>query len=339
MEWRGFQEHRDRPRPKASCPESCWITRTRSAIRRFRAGQGTRSGHQLIWCVGRHKLVPILELRTPTSYSGPPGVGKTLTVEATSERTSTFAPLDWRELMNYAIDLHKPLYVVSAGELGTDPSTLDKALAKIFALVPIWGAVVLIDEADVYLEERSAADVGRNAMVAVFLRQIEWVCKSRWGSFKALIRPHPRYFCGILFLTTNRVKTFDQAFQSRIHLSLHYDNLSRDAREQLWKAFLEKARGNPLGLQHPTPAEVRQLSEKALNGRQIKMVVKLAITLANHKTEKLSFKHLAHTMDIHIDNPGFHQRIPDSPNRGERWWWWWVNLFRGGPIEERPYPY
>lgn len=75
--------------------------------------------------------------------------------------------------MNYAIDLHKPLYVVSAGELGTDPSTLDKALAKIFALVPIWGAVVLIDEADVYLEERSAADVGRNAMVAVFLRQIE----------------------------------------------------------------------------------------------------------------------------------------------------------------------
>ncbi|KAJ6576113.1 P-loop containing nucleoside triphosphate hydrolase protein [Mycena vulgaris] len=116
---------------------------------------------------------------------GPPGVGKTLTVEATSEH------------------LRKPLYIVSAGDLGTDPTTLDGALTTIFSLVPVWDAVVLIDEADVFLEERGTADVDRNAMVAVFLRQLE-------------------YFQGILFLTMNRVKQFDAAFQSRIHLSLRY---------------------------------------------------------------------------------------------------------------------
>ena len=62
---------------------------------------------------------------------------------------------------------------MGAGDLDTDPSTLDRALTRIFGLVPEWNAVVLIDEADVFLEERGAADIERNAMVAVFLRQIE----------------------------------------------------------------------------------------------------------------------------------------------------------------------
>jgi hypothetical protein len=62
---------------------------------------------------------------------------------------------------------------VGAGDLGTNPTTLDSALTRIFTLSPLWDAVVLIDEADVFLEERSTSDVERNAMVAVFLRQIE----------------------------------------------------------------------------------------------------------------------------------------------------------------------
>ena len=62
---------------------------------------------------------------------------------------------------------------MSAGDLGTDASTLDQVLIEIFALVPVWDAVVLIDEADLFLEERNIADLERNTMVAVFLRQIE----------------------------------------------------------------------------------------------------------------------------------------------------------------------
>ncbi len=65
------------------------------------------------------------------------------------------------------------MYIVSSGDLGINPPDLDKALTKIFDLASLWNAVVLIDEADVFLEERSPADVQRNAMVAVFLRQIE----------------------------------------------------------------------------------------------------------------------------------------------------------------------
>lgn len=36
-----------------------------------------------------------------------------------------------------------------------------------------WRAIVLIDEADVFLESRSLRDLTRNALVSVFLRYLE----------------------------------------------------------------------------------------------------------------------------------------------------------------------
>lgn len=114
---------------------------------------------------------------------GTPGVGKTLTAESIAEL------------------LKCPLYCVSAGELGTNPRELEQELQKILDLAHSWGAVLLLDEADVFLEARTAQDIHRNALVSIFLRLLE-------------------YFQGILFLTTNRVATFDDAFQSRIHIAL-----------------------------------------------------------------------------------------------------------------------
>jgi ATP-dependent Clp protease ATP-binding subunit ClpA len=48
------------------------------------------------------------------------------------------------------------------------------------------------------------------------------------------------YFQGILFLTTNRVGQFDDAFASRIHLSLGYKKLDNKARAQIWVNLFEK---------------------------------------------------------------------------------------------------
>ena len=59
---------------------------------------------------------------------GPPGVGKTLSAEATSEH------------------VRRPLYVVGAGELGTFAAVLDAALNRVFDLATSWNAIVLIDE-------------------------------------------------------------------------------------------------------------------------------------------------------------------------------------------------
>ncbi|KAJ6576110.1 P-loop containing nucleoside triphosphate hydrolase protein [Mycena vulgaris] len=210
---------------------------------------------------------------------GPPGVGKTLTVEATSEH------------------LRKPLYIVSAGDLGTDPTTLDGALTTIFSLVPVWDAVVLIDEADVFLEERGTADVDRNAMVAVFLRQLE-------------------YFQGILFLTTNRVKQFDAAFQSRIHLSLRYNDLSRVEKEQLWRAFWEKTR-TAESAHNLSVQQLEALSSRNLNGRQIKNIVKLAVALAVEEKESPTYAHLVRTIGISDD---WGSDVSVTPSSGATSW-------------------
>lgn len=67
----------------------------------------------------------------------------------------------------------EPLYVVGAGDLGTTADRVDTALSVILKVSATWGAVVLIDEADVFLEERSLQFLERNAMVAVFLRHLE----------------------------------------------------------------------------------------------------------------------------------------------------------------------
>ena len=79
---------------------------------------------------------------------GLPGTGKTLTAESVCE------------------SLKRPLYIVSGGELGVSPEEVEKTLQEILELSKLWKAVILIDEADVFLEARSAHDIVRNNFVS-----------------------------------------------------------------------------------------------------------------------------------------------------------------------------
>lgn len=45
--------------------------------------------------------------------------------------------------------------MLSAGELGTQPSAVDKALNKALKMCHRWGAMLLLDEADVFLGKGS----------------------------------------------------------------------------------------------------------------------------------------------------------------------------------------
>lgn len=78
---------------------------------------------------------------------GPPGVGKTLTAEAIAEHT------------------HKPLYPINVGELTNDDDIVSK-LETHFTSASQWDAVLLLDEADVLLEQRSFEDIKRNGIVS-----------------------------------------------------------------------------------------------------------------------------------------------------------------------------
>ena len=65
-----------------------------------------------------------------------------------------------------------------------------------FGLAEQWKAILLLDEADIFLERRATRDIQRNGIVSIFLRRME-------------------YFRGLVFLTTNRVGHIDDAFISR----------------------------------------------------------------------------------------------------------------------------
>jgi SpoVK/Ycf46/Vps4 family AAA+-type ATPase len=107
-----------------------------------------------------------------------------------------------------------PLYMMSAGHIDTNPDRVEHTLKQILSMTTKWNAVLLLDEADVFLEARSTSDLERNKLVSIFLRILE-------------------YFEGFLFLTSNRVENIDAAFESRIHLSLQYGRLTFEARKQV----------------------------------------------------------------------------------------------------------
>ncbi|KAF2450110.1 P-loop containing nucleoside triphosphate hydrolase protein [Karstenula rhodostoma CBS 690.94] len=188
--------------------------------------------------------------------AGPPGVGKTLTAESVAEA------------------MKAPLYSIGAADLGSKPAALENKLHDILEMCSKWNAVLLIDEADVFMEARSTADLERNKLVAIFLRLLE-------------------YFSGIMFLTTNRLGNMDAAFESRIHLTLHYADLDKPARKHVWATFLSTHAGRKSSnVGAFTDAELERLSREKLNGRQIKNVVKTAMLLASKYDECLGMGHL-----------------------------------------------
>ncbi|PPJ49740.1 hypothetical protein CBER1_02907 [Cercospora berteroae] len=171
--------------------------------------------------------------------SGPPGTGKTLTAESVADH------------------LRVPLYAVSANELGDSAKDMEHQFPSVLRLAASWDAVLLLDEADAFLEKRAPQDTPgareRNKRVAAFLRILE-------------------YYRGILILTTNRAVNFDDAFYSRIHLSLPFKPLDHQFREDIWKNFL---RGSEV-----SESEISEFAKEEINGRQIKNVVKMSRLLA-----------------------------------------------------------
>ena len=75
-------------------------------------------------------------------------MGKTLTAESVAET------------------MRVPLYAMSAGELGTFSENVERILKDVLDKCSMWKAVLLIDEADIFLEQRTSDDLQRNAMVS-----------------------------------------------------------------------------------------------------------------------------------------------------------------------------
>lgn len=166
--------------------------------------------------------------------TGKPGVGKTLTAEVFSESEE------------------KPLYTVQASQLGTDPEELEEQLLKVIRRAQKWGALLLIDEADVYVRTRGE-DLTQNAIVGVFLRVLE-------------------YHSTVMFLTTNRPDLVDDAIASRCIARIDYPYPTKDEQKKIWRVLADSA-GVPI-----SEKTIETIAEKHTNlsGRDVKNLLKLA---------------------------------------------------------------
>ena len=178
---------------------------------------------------------------TTVLCAGPPGVGKTLTAEVYSEI------------------IRRPLYRVHSGQLGLNVSAMEAALKDVLTRAQRWGAVMLIDEADVYIKRRDD-DIAMNAVVGVFLRVLE-------------------YFNGLLFLTTNRVDDIDEAIVSRCIAMIRFSPPRGDAQRKIWEVMMD---------QFSLESDARLLNELVemfpnATGRDIKGLAKLVAKFCSQR--------------------------------------------------------
>ncbi|KAM6532569.1 hypothetical protein FSOLCH5_001993 [Fusarium solani] len=204
---------------------------------------------------------------------GGPGTGKTLTAESVAELAE------------------RPLYRVTCGDIGTDPESVEKYLESVLYIGRIWKAVLLLDESDVFLEEREKTDLQRNALVSVFLRALE-------------------YYEGILILTSNRVGIFDEAFKSRVQLALHYPPLNYKGRWEIWNNIVNLLKRQQEGTADKPLTEgerinsdelrdkIDMLATESLNGRQIRNAITTARQLARFRNRPLGYSHVEQTIRI-----------------------------------------
>lgn len=178
-------------------------------------------------------------------------------------------------------------------------AAFEKELKKVLQYATIWQAVVLLDEADVFLEARKdSANPDRNALVAGKLPTLlPSSYHGRTSKLKFLVFLRElEYFGGIVFLTTNRVASFDVAMKSRIHLSLSYTPPEIEVRRRIWLHCL----GNvPVTAREiDVDSTVGFLVKAKLNGREIANAVNTARTLARFDGAPLKLSHIETVLEV-----------------------------------------
>ncbi len=178
--------------------------------------------------------------------AGPAGVGKTLTAEV------------------YAESEKRPLYSVQCSQLGLDPESLEENLNMAFEKAKRWKAILLLDEADVYVKKRGGS-LEQNAIVGVFLRMLE-------------------YQNTVLFMTTNRPEDVDDAVASRCIAKLIYKTPSVDDQKKIWRVLADQTSTD---ISDKVIGQIAEENPK-LSGRDVKNLLKLAKLVSEGTNEKIS---------------------------------------------------
>ena len=106
-----------------------------------------------------------------------------------------------------------------------------------------------------------------------------------------------------MFLTTNRVSTFDAAFQSRIHLTIDYPKLDLHSKKLIWQTFVRPQSDAPRYGSNIREKDINSLAKTDMNGREIKNTIKTARLLASQKRVPLAMEHIATVLRVKDGSP------------------------------------
>lgn len=203
---------------------------------------------------------------------GAPGTGKTATAEG------------------FAASLDKPLFSLRVADFGSTSREMGQNLTQYLKLVERWGCILLINDADVIVAQRSRDDREGSNITAGKSEPIS----SNTANARIVFIDALEYFTGILILTTNRVGIFDEALRSRIHLSLYYPPLDLEATLQLWRYRLDQIQNRHDDSIKVNEYEIIEFAREhwsserhdRWNGRQIQNAIDTALALAREDAKQ-----------------------------------------------------
>lgn len=126
------------------------------------------------------------------------------------------------------------------------------------------------------------------------------------------------YYSGILFMTTNRIRTMDTAFESRIHMAVQYDDLNRNVRRQIWHKLISRL---PESEFNELESSLADLAGWKLNGRQIRNIFLVAQSVALKDNKPLQYEHLKEVIRKTLDFQHFFRDAHEAvrTNLGTNW--------------------
>ena len=97
-----------------------------------------------------------------------------------------------------------------------------------------------------------------------------------------------------MFLTSNRINDFDTAFESRIHLTIHYPPLDIPSKLHVWKTFVRMGDLES----RLSDQDLETLAKIEVNGRQIRNIIKTARLLSKQEKAPLAMEHVEMVLKV-----------------------------------------
>ncbi|KAF2113102.1 hypothetical protein BDV96DRAFT_151171 [Lophiotrema nucula] len=191
---------------------------------------------------------------------GPPGTGKTATVNSVAERFGL------------------PVYTLSCSSLGTTTEEMETRLSKHLRLAHKWDCITLLEDASLFIGRDGGYNPSFGTTVPVFMRTLEM-------------------HHGIVFLELNQSLLVDKSVRSRMHISLYYPPIDNDKKfKKIWMTFLQSMEQELNNYHVGIRVEKEDIMEylvqakKTYNGHHIRQAIQTITIRAKQRAKEASRK-------------------------------------------------